>query len=60
LREHPDTPVSDFDVREDIGDRELVLLALRRLALVGGERRDVDQPGDAVVGSRGGDESSAV
>jgi hypothetical protein len=50
----------DIDVREDVGDRELVLLALRRLALVGGERGDVDQPGDAAVPPGGGDEGSAV
>ena len=38
----------------------LFLLALRRLGLVRGERGDVDEPGDAVVGSRGGDDASAV
>ena len=37
-------------------DGELVLLALRCLGLVRGEGGDVDEPGDAVVGSRGGDD----
>src|SRR5882724_9114128 len=54
------TPVRDFDVREDVCSGELILLALRRLALVRGEGGDVDQPGDAVIGSRGRDQGSTV
>jgi hypothetical protein len=45
---------------EDVCGRELFLLALRHLVLVWGERGDVDQPGNAFVGSRGGDDGSAV
>jgi len=47
-------------VGEDVGDGELFLLALGGLGLVGGEGGDVDEPGDAVVGSCGGDDASAV
>ena len=53
VREQPDAPVRDLDVGEHVGGRELVLLALRRLVLVRGECGDVDEPGNAVVGSRG-------
>jgi hypothetical protein len=45
----PDAPVGDFDVGENICDRELVLLALRRLAFVWGERSDVDQSCYALI-----------
>jgi hypothetical protein len=47
--------VREFDVGEDVRGRELVLLALRRLGFVRGERSDVDQPGNAVIGTCGGD-----
>src|SRR6266568_2054872 len=60
VRTHPDTSVRNFDVREDFRLGELVLLALRRFVVVGGEGGDVDQAGDAVVGSRRGDDGSAV
>jgi hypothetical protein len=53
FREHPDAPVRDFDVGENVCDGELVLLALRRLVSVRREGGDVDQPGNAVIGSRG-------
>ena len=59
-REHPYASVRDLDVGEDVGDRELLLQALRRLALIRGEGGDVDQPGDAVVGARGRDDGAAV
>ena len=49
----PDAPVGDLDVGEDVCDGKLLLQALRGLVLVRGEGRDVDQPGDAVVRSRG-------
>jgi hypothetical protein len=42
------------------GDRELVLLALRGLGLIGPQCRDVDQSGDAVIGAGGGDDRSSV
>src|SRR5271169_7064813 len=45
---------------EDVRNRELLLQALRRLALIRGEGGDVDQPGDAVVGARGRDDGPAV
>ena len=45
---------------EDVGDGELALLALGGLGLVGGEGSNVDEPGDAVVSSCGGDDASAV
>ncbi|MEY2462276.1 MAG: hypothetical protein QOH64_414 [Acidimicrobiaceae bacterium] len=51
----PDMAVREFDVGEDVRGRELVLLALRRLGFVRGERSDVDQPGNAVIGTCGGD-----
>src|SRR5882724_7553968 len=57
---HPDTPVSDFDVRENVGAGELVLLTLRRFVSIRGEGGDIDQPGNAVIGSRGCDNCSAV
>src|SRR3989442_6656670 len=43
VRTHPDTSVRNFDVREDFRLGELVLLALRRFVVVGGEGGDVDQ-----------------
>src|SRR2546429_4076624 len=60
LRQQPDAPVRDLDVVEDVRDGELVLQALGGLRLVRGERGDVDQPGDAVIGSRGGYDAFAV
>ena len=45
---------------ENTCDRELVLLALRRLAFVWGERSDADQSCYALIGSRGGNEGSAL
>ena len=60
VRAQPDASVGDLDVGEDVRDRELVLLALRGLVGVRGQRGDVDQPGDAVVGARRRDDRSAV
>jgi hypothetical protein len=37
-----------------------VLLALGGLGLVGAQGADVDEPGDAVIGARGGDDGAAV
>src|SRR5271169_3498170 len=45
---------------EDVRNRELLLQALRRLALIRGEGGNIDQPGDAVVGARGRDDGAAV
>jgi hypothetical protein len=47
-------------VREYVCGGELLLQALRRLVFVGGECGDVDEPGNAVVGSRACDDGSAV
>src|SRR5208283_248755 len=52
--------VGNLDLLEGVRDGELVLLALRGLGLVRGERGDVDQPGHAVIGARGRDDGSAV
>src|SRR6202042_2956856 len=59
-REHPYAPVRDLDVRENFSDGKLVLLALRRLVLVRRERGDVDEAGDSVIRSGGGDDTAAV
>ena len=40
--------------------RKFVLLALRRLVGIRRERADIDQPDNAIVGSRGCDDRSAV
>src|SRR5260370_15280203 len=60
FREHPDSPLSHFDVLEDFRRGELAQLAVHRLASVRGDCGDVDQPGDAVIRSRGGDDGSTV
>jgi hypothetical protein len=60
LRTHPDSPVRYFDVLEHVGNRELLLLALRGFVRVWGKRRDVDESGDAVIGSCGRNGASAV
>jgi hypothetical protein len=60
LRPHPDATISDFDVGKDVRDRELALLALRRLVRVGRQRRDIDEPGHAGIGAGCRDESAAI
>src|SRR6202050_1591727 len=60
LRAHPDAPVRDLDVVENVRDGELVLLALGGLRFVRGKRGQVDQAGDAVIGARSGDQGAAV
>ena len=60
LRTHPDVPVRYLDVLENVGNREALLLALRGFVRVWGKRRDVDESGDAVIGSRGRNDASAV
>src|SRR5262249_36112061 len=52
--------IHDFDVREDIGLREVGLLRLRRFISVRSERGDVNQPDNAIVDSGTGDNTSAV
>jgi hypothetical protein len=47
-------------VGEDVRDRELLLLALEGLGLVGCESRDLDQGGDAVVHARVRDQGPAI
>src|SRR5262249_14364950 len=55
-----DTSIHDFDVGEDVGLRELGLLRLRRFIGVRSERADVNQPGNAIVGSGAGYDAPAV
>jgi len=56
----PHAAVSDVHVLEDGCAGEFVLLFLRRLVLVWGERGDVHQSADAVVGARFGDQGPTV
>jgi hypothetical protein len=60
LREQPDASVLDLDVGEDRCLREIGLLRLRSLVRVRGERTDVNQGGNALVGSSPRDDTSAV
>ena len=60
FRKHPGSTVGDFDVGENIGSGELVLLTLRRFVDIRGKCGDVDQPGNVVVRSRGCDDGSAL
>src|SRR6266404_2005731 len=60
LRTQPDTSVDDFYVGKNVGLRELGLLRLRRFIGVRCERGDVNQPGDTIVGSSAGNDTSAV
>jgi len=53
-------PVRYLDVLENVGNREALLLALRGFVRVWGKRRDVDESGDAVIGSCGRNDASAV
>src|SRR5260370_22133034 len=45
---------------EHVGLREVGLLRLRRFIFVGSERADINQPGNAIVGTGAGDDASAV
>jgi hypothetical protein len=47
-------------VAEDLCARKFILLALRRLVGIRRECADVDQPGNALIGSRGCNNCSAV
>src|SRR6185369_1326321 len=60
FRLHPGTAVADFGVAEDFRLRKLVLLILRGLVLVGAQRGEVDEPGDARVLAGVRDDRSAV
>ena len=53
-------PSDDFYVGENVGLRELGLLRLRRFIGVRCERGDVNQPGNTIVGSGAGNDTSAV
>ena len=53
FRTHPHAPVRDLNVFEDVGNGELLLLALRSFVGVGGKGSDIDEPGDTVIGSCG-------
>ena len=52
-RFHPDAPVRDFDVRKNVRNGELSLLALRCLVGVRRESGDVDEPGNAGISPSG-------
>jgi hypothetical protein len=56
----PHATIGDFDVAEDVCARKFILLALRRLVGIRRECADVDQADNALVGSCGRDDSSAV
>ena len=56
----PDTSIRDFDVREDVCLRELGRLRVGRLIGVRCKCGDVDQPGNAIVGSGAGADASAI
>ena len=60
LRTQPHASIHDLYFGEDFGLRELGLLRLRRFIGVRCEGADVNQPGDTIVGSGGGDDASAV
>ena len=60
FRRHPGSTVGDFDVGENIGSGELVLLTLRRFVGIRGKCGDVDQPDDEVISSRSRDHATAV
>jgi hypothetical protein len=56
----PHATICDFDVVEDFRARKFILLVLRRLVGIRRERADVDESGNALVGSRGCNDCSAV
>ena len=53
-------PPTIWNVGEHVCGGEPFLQALRRLVFVGGECSDVDQPSDAIIGSRGCNDGSPV
>jgi hypothetical protein len=60
FRTQPDTSVYDVYLGEDVGLWEVGELRLGRLIGVRSECSDVDQAGNALVGSGAGDDGSAV
>ena len=58
--EHPDAPVCDFDMGENVCGRKLAYLTLRGLAGVRRECSDVDQSSNSLICSRGCNDRSAV
>ena len=56
----PQPSVGGFDVLEHVGDRKFLLLALRGLVSVVGERGNVDEPNDAIISARGRDDTAPV
>src|SRR5258706_5906680 len=60
FRAHPDAPVRNFDITENIGGGELFLLALRSFVGIGGECGYVNEPCNTVIGSGGGNDASTV
>src|SRR5258708_26800596 len=59
FREHPDASVGNFDVAEDWCG-VLVELALHGFTSIGGDRGDVNQPDNAIIGSSSGDDRTAI
>ena len=60
VREHPNAPISNFDVAEYVGVGEFAQLAIDRLVSIGCDRRDIDQPDNTVVCPRRCDDGAAV
>src|SRR5262249_61706348 len=56
----PNTSVCHFYLREDVCGRELFLQTLCCLIIIWRERSDVDECGDTVVRSSGGDDRAPV
>src|SRR5215472_9134432 len=56
----PDTSIRDLDVRQDVCLRELGRLRVGHLIGVRCKCGDVDQSGNAIVGSGAGDDASAI
>src|SRR6267142_6326386 len=51
LRTQPDTSIYHFNMVEHVGLREIRLLRLRRFIGIGSERANINQPGNAIVGT---------
>jgi len=60
FRKQPEASVRDLDVREDVCLRELGWLRVRHFIGVRRKCGEINQPGNAIVGSGAGDDASAV
>ena len=58
FRKQPETSIGDFYVREDVGLRELRRLRVGRLVSVRCKCGEIDQTGNAIVGSGAGDDGA--